>query len=178
MFMIAVAFDTEHFLSAHASLFQAAARDLMTDHIKCKLGVRHVLRFSRRDDFTVTQHRIARTDIEHFAELMRNKNDADALSRKIAHERKDTPYFRFRQRSRRFIHDDTRCIHHHRARNLHDLFVRRIETPHRKTRVKRDSDPVKGLLRLFYHRFAVEKTVFLFQLAADKHVFVDRQIVY
>ena len=108
---------------------------------------------------------------------MRDKDDTHLLFPQLPQDGEHLFDFRIGQRRRRLVHDDDFCVHQQSAADFHDLLIRRIQIAHHLFGIERQSHALKYAARLLNHPLMVKKPVLLFQLAPDKHVFVNRQII-
>ena len=169
--------QAEHLVPELCAAVQGLVAHLMAHHVAGKPIGGHVFDVAFRHHYAVAQHRVAVADLHDLAQLVGDKDDAHVLLFQRAQDFKYVLDLRVGQRGCGFVHDDDLGVHQKRAGNLHDLLVGGVQVAHHGAGVQAKRHALKYLPGFRDHARMVQKAVFLFQLPADEHVFIDGQVV-
>ena len=109
---------------------------------------------------------------------MRNEHHRHARLFHRAHHIEYALDFDLRKRRRRFVHDNELCVEQKRARNLDDLFIRRVQRAQRRFRIQLDLEPFPNTS---FERAIIALRIDspgFFQLASQKEIFIYVQVIH
>ena len=169
--------QAEHLVAKGGAAVQGLVAHVVAHHVAGQQVGGHIPDVALRHHHAVAQHRIAVTDLHDLAQLVGDKDDANVLLFQRAQDLKYVLDLRVGQRGGGFVHDDDLGVHQKRAGNLHDLLVGGVQVAHHGAGVQAKRHALKYLPGFRDHARMVQKAVFLFQLPADEHVLIDREVV-
>ena len=125
----------------------------------------------------VPQHHVAVADLHHLAQLVGNEDHAYVLLFQRAQHIKNALDLGIGQGRGGFVHDDNGGFHHQRAGDFDDLLVAGVQGAYQGRGVDIDVHAGKKLPGEAQLLFVIDDVGVFFDLPANEHVFVYRQIV-